>query len=63
MAKEFGDPWEGRDHFKKPSRPSATVTSLRVSQIARWLAAMEAMTGLLYVAVPIARLFRLIRGI
>jgi len=30
-----------------------------VSRIARWLAAMEAMTGLLYVAVLIARLVSL----
>lgn len=30
-----------------------------VSKIARWLAAMEAMTGLLYVAVLIARLVSL----
>jgi ion channel len=30
-----------------------------VSQAARWLAAMEAMTGLLYVAVLIARLVSL----
>jgi hypothetical protein len=33
-----------------------------VSRIARWLAAMEAMTGSLYVAVLIARLVALYRG-
>ena len=33
-----------------------------VSRIARWLAAMEAMTGLLYVAVLIARLVALYRS-
>jgi len=33
-----------------------------VSQVARWLAAMEAMTGLLYVAVLIARLVALYSG-
>ena len=33
-----------------------------VSRIARWLAAMEAMTGMLYVAVLIARLVALYRS-
>jgi hypothetical protein len=41
----------------KPITGYGDITS--VSRIARWLAAMEAITGLLYVAVPIARLVSL----
>jgi hypothetical protein len=58
VAKEFGDPWADRQHFKtKPIIGYGDITP--VSQVARWLPAMEAMTGLLYVAVLIARLVSL----
>jgi hypothetical protein len=58
VAKECGDRWEGRYHFKtKPTVGYSGITP--VSRLARWLAAMEAMTGLLYVAVLIARLVSL----
>jgi hypothetical protein len=58
VAKESGDRWEDRYHFKtKPTVGYGEITP--VSQAARWLAAMEAMTGLLYVAVLIARLVSL----
>ena len=68
MAEECGDQWEDRHHFKnRADRPSTYFSFITlstvgyaditpVSRIARWLAAMEAMTGLLYVAVLITRL-------
>ena len=48
MAKECGDRWEDRHHFKtKPTVGYGDITRFRRCA---WLAAMEAMTGLLYVA-------------
>ena len=58
MAKECGDRWAGQHHFKtKPTIGYGDIAP--VSRITRWLAAVEAMMGLLLLAFPVARLVSL----
>ena len=58
MEKEFGDPWEGREHFKtKPTIGYGDIAP--VPRITRSRAVMEAMTGLLLLAFSVVQLVSL----